>query len=49
MPIPRYFKEQLPKMLKDYIACFVYRRTHLSIALVKKPLEIIGGIAYREF
>ncbi|KAI1189940.1 Bromodomain-containing protein [Nemania serpens] len=36
-------------MPKDYIARLVYDRTHLSIAIVKKPLEIIGGIAYREF
>ncbi|KAI0531873.1 histone acetyltransferase GCN5-like protein [Xylaria digitata] len=43
------FQKQLPKMPKDYIARLVYDRTHLSIAIVKKPLEIIGGIAYREF
>ncbi|KAI1273318.1 histone acetyltransferase GCN5-like protein [Xylaria sp. FL0933] len=43
------FQKQLPKMPKDYIARLVYDRTHLSLAIVKKPLEIIGGIAYREF
>ncbi|KAI0875194.1 histone acetyltransferase GCN5-like protein [Hypoxylon argillaceum] len=43
------FQKQLPKMPKDYIARLVYDRTHLSIAIVKKPLEVIGGIAYREF
>ncbi|KAI0855492.1 histone acetyltransferase GCN5-like protein [Xylaria cubensis] len=43
------FQRQLPKMPKDYIARLVYDRTHLSIAIVKQPLEIIGGIAYREF
>ncbi|KAI1428451.1 histone acetyltransferase GCN5-like protein [Xylaria sp. FL1777] len=43
------FQKQLPNMPKEYIARLVYDRTHLSIAMVKKPLEIIGGIAYREF
>jgi len=36
-------------MPKDYIARLVYDRTHLSIAIVKKPLEVIGGITYRPF
>src|SRR6185295_5516856 len=27
----------------------VYDRTHLSIAIVKKPLEVVGGITYRPF
>ena len=31
------FQKQLPKMPKDYIARLVYDRTHLSIAIVKKP------------
>ncbi|KAI1160894.1 hypothetical protein F5B18DRAFT_630690 [Nemania serpens] len=43
------FQKQLPEMPKDYIARLVYDRTHLSIAIVKKPLEIIGGIEYRQF
>ncbi|KAG9496372.1 histone acetyltransferase [Fusarium musae] len=43
------FQKQLPKMSKDYIARLVYDRTHLSIAIVKKPLEVIGGISFREF
>ena len=43
------FQKQLPKMPKDYIARLVYDRTHLSLAIVKKPLEIIGGITYRPF
>jgi histone acetyltransferase len=37
------FQKQLPKMPKDYIARLVYDRTHLSIAIVKKPLEVVGG------
>lgn len=43
------FQKQLPKMPKDYIARLVYDRCHLSIAIVKTPLEVIGGITYREF
>ncbi|KLU83200.1 histone acetyltransferase GCN5 [Magnaporthiopsis poae ATCC 64411] len=43
------FQKQLPKMPKDYIARLVYDRTHLSMAIVKMPLEVIGGIAIREF
>ncbi|CAI6334561.1 unnamed protein product [Periconia digitata] len=43
------FQKQLPKMPKDYIARLVYDRTHLSLAIVKKPLEVIGGITFREF
>jgi histone acetyltransferase len=43
------FQRQLPKMPKDYIARLVYDRAHLSIAIVKLPLEVIGGITFREF
>ncbi|KAH7393807.1 histone acetyltransferase GCN5 [Phaeosphaeria sp. MPI-PUGE-AT-0046c] len=43
------FQKQLPNMPKDYIARLVYDRTHLSIAIVKSPLEIIGGVTWREF
>jgi histone acetyltransferase len=43
------FQKQLPKMPKDYIARLVYDRTHVSIAIVKKPLEVVGGICYRPF
>ncbi|KAJ5514552.1 Acyl-CoA N-acyltransferase [Penicillium fimorum] len=43
------FQRQLPEMPKDYIARLVYDRTHLSIAIVKMPLEVIGGISFREF
>jgi histone acetyltransferase len=43
------FQKQLPKMPKDYIARLVYDRTHLSIAIVKKPMEVVGGITYRPF
>lgn len=43
------FQKQLPKMPKDYIARLVYDRTHLSMAIVKNPLEVVGGITYRPF
>ncbi|EGX89020.1 histone acetyltransferase GCN5 [Cordyceps militaris CM01] len=43
------FQKQLPKMPKDYIARLVYDRNHLSIAIIKLPLEVIGGICYRPF
>ncbi|KAI9830015.1 MAG: histone acetyltransferase [Phylliscum demangeonii] len=43
------FQKQLPKMPKEYIARLVFDRTHLSIAIVKKPLEVVGGITYRPF
>ncbi|KAI9744474.1 MAG: histone acetyltransferase [Claussenomyces sp. TS43310] len=43
------FQKQLPKMPKDYIARLVYDRTHISIAIVKHPLEVVGGITYRPF
>ncbi|KAF8534819.1 Bromodomain-containing protein [Trichophaea hybrida] len=43
------FQKQLPKMPRDYIARLVYDRTHLSMAIVKKPLEVVGGITYRPF
>ena len=36
------FQKQLPKMPKDYIARLVYDRTHLSMAIVKNPLEVVG-------
>jgi histone acetyltransferase len=36
-------------MPKEYIARLVYDRTHLSLAIVKKPLEVVGGITYRPF
>lgn len=43
-----YYK-QLPNMPKPYIARLVYDRTHLSIAIVKNGLEVVGGITYRPF
>lgn len=38
------FQKQLPKMPKDYIARLVYDRSHLSMAIVKHPLEVVGYV-----
>ena len=43
------FQKQLPEMPKDYIARLVYDRAHLSMAIIKKPLEVVGGITLRPF
>ncbi|KAI5844761.1 hypothetical protein BZA05DRAFT_157337 [Tricharina praecox] len=43
------FQKQLPKMPRDYIARLVFDRTHLSMAIIKMPLEVVGGITYRPF
>lgn len=43
------FQKQLPEMPKDYIARLVYDRTHVSLAIVKTPLQVVGGITIREF
>ncbi|KAI2618664.1 histone acetyltransferase GCN5-like protein [Hypomontagnella submonticulosa] len=43
------FQKQLPNMPKDYIARLVYDRNHLSMAIVRSPLQVVGGIAFREF
>ncbi|ODQ66453.1 hypothetical protein NADFUDRAFT_82268 [Nadsonia fulvescens var. elongata DSM 6958] len=43
------FQKQLPKMPREYIARLVYDRSHISIAIVKKPLTVVGGITYRPF
>ncbi|KAH8732093.1 Bromodomain-containing protein [Phaeosphaeriaceae sp. PMI808] len=43
------FQKQLPNMPKGYIARLVYDRTHLSLAILRHPLEVIGGISFREF
>lgn len=43
------FQKQLPKMPREYIARLVYDRSHISIAVVRKPLTVVGGITYRPF
>lgn len=36
-------------MPKEYIVRLVYNRTHISVAIVKMPLEVISGITFRPF
>ncbi|KAJ3087012.1 histone acetyltransferase [Quaeritorhiza haematococci] len=43
------FQKQLPKMPKEYIARLVYDRNHVSMAVVRHPLTVVGGITYRPF
>ncbi|ODV87320.1 hypothetical protein CANARDRAFT_194874 [[Candida] arabinofermentans NRRL YB-2248] len=44
------FQKQLPEMPKSYIARLVYDRSHVSIAVVRKPyLSVVGGITIRPF
>lgn len=43
------FQKQLPKMPREYILRLVYDRLHLSMAVVRKPLTVVGGITYRPF
>ncbi|ODV80104.1 uncharacterized protein CANTADRAFT_25823 [Suhomyces tanzawaensis NRRL Y-17324] len=43
------FQKQLPKMPREYISRLVYDRSHLSMAVVRKPLTVVGGITYRPF
>lgn len=43
------FQKQLPKMPREYIARLVYDRNHYSMAIVKRGLEVVGGITYRPF
>lgn len=43
------FQKQLPKMPREYIARLVFDRAHYSLAIVKRGLEVVGGITYRPF
>lgn len=43
------FQKQLPKMPREYISRLVYDKSHISIAVVRKPMIVVGGIAYRPF
>ncbi|MCH0628577.1 GNAT family N-acetyltransferase [Kocuria palustris] len=43
------FKKQLPEMPREYITRLVYDRLHLSMAVVRKPCTVVGGITYRPF
>jgi histone acetyltransferase len=43
------FQKQLPEMPKAYIARLVYDRSHVSVAVVRHPLTVVGGITIRPF
>lgn len=43
------FMKQLPKMPREYITRLVMDRNHWSMAIVKRGLQVVGGITYRPF
>lgn len=43
------FQRQLPKMPREYISRLVFDRNHQSVAIVKRGLQVVGGITYRPF
>ncbi len=43
------FQRQLPKMPREYITRLVLDRNHMSMAIVKRGLQVVGGITYRPF
>ncbi|ODV62128.1 histone acetyltransferase GCN5 [Ascoidea rubescens DSM 1968] len=43
------FHKQLPLMPIDYISRLVFDKSHVSIALIRKPLNVFGGITYKPF
>ncbi|KDN38459.1 Bromodomain-domain-containing protein [Tilletiaria anomala UBC 951] len=43
------FQRQLPKMPREYITRLVLDRNHMSMAIVKRGLHVVGGITYRPF
>lgn len=43
------FQKQLPEMPKAYIARLVYDKSHVSIAVVRDGLVVVGGITIRPF
>ncbi|MBW0524568.1 hypothetical protein O181_064283 [Austropuccinia psidii MF-1] len=43
------FQRQLPMMPKEYITRLVFSRDHWSLAIIKRGLDVVGGITYRPF
>lgn len=43
------FQKQLPEMPKAYITRLVFDRTHVSIAVVRDGLTVVGGITIKPF
>lgn len=49
MGLKNIFQKQLPKMPREYIARLVFDKSHISIAVIRKPLTVVGGITFRPF
>ncbi|KAN0064561.1 histone acetyltransferase [Thecaphora frezii] len=49
MGLKNIFQRQLPKMPREYITRLVFDRNHQSLAIVKRGLQVVGGITYRPF
>ncbi|CAG8491884.1 31579_t:CDS:2, partial [Racocetra persica] len=47
--IKELFATALPHMPAQYIARVVYDRNHYSLAIVRDPIKVVGGICYRPF
>ncbi|CAG8587255.1 21982_t:CDS:2 [Dentiscutata erythropus] len=47
--IKELFATALPHMPAQYIARVVYDRNHYSLAIVRDPVKVVGGICYRPF
>ena len=45
----RYIHCCLLTKIMERLCCFVTRRNHESLAVVKPPLKVVGGITYRPF
>lgn len=43
------YQKQLPNMPREYIARLVYDTSHRSMAVVRYPLVVVGGITLRPF
>ncbi|EJD52403.1 hypothetical protein AURDEDRAFT_55704 [Auricularia subglabra TFB-10046 SS5] len=43
------FQKQLPKMPREYIARLVFDENSRALAIIKRGLKVVGGIAFRPF
>ena len=43
------FQKQLPKMPREYITRLVFDENSRALAIVKRGLKVVGGIAFRPF
>lgn len=49
MGLKNIFQKQLPKMPREYISRLVFDKSHVSIAVIRKPLTVVGGVTIRPF